>query len=166
MQDIDRVVAHPVKNPEWITDDRNYTDLGALRDPRRGFGQTANAIDNIAQSAFDGCGDRRAGIGCIVGRDFVYVSECLTRIDEPHAQRNFAKAALISASVATSPPSTEALAASMTRNSSRVPTYSRACNSLSISWAMATSSSCASSPHGRTRSTRFLRSVAVLRRLY
>jgi hypothetical protein len=53
MQNIDGVAAHPVENPEWIANDCSDSDLRALRDSRSSFGCTANAIDNIAQPAFD-----------------------------------------------------------------------------------------------------------------
>jgi len=38
MQNVDRVVAQPVENPEWIANDRSYADLRALRDARSGSG--------------------------------------------------------------------------------------------------------------------------------
>jgi hypothetical protein len=30
MQDIDQVTANPIENPEWIPDDRNGANIGAL----------------------------------------------------------------------------------------------------------------------------------------
>jgi hypothetical protein len=41
MQNIDCIVAHPVKNPEWITHDGDDAYLGALREARSSFGRTA-----------------------------------------------------------------------------------------------------------------------------
>jgi hypothetical protein len=120
MQNVDGVSAHPVKNPEGIANDGNDADVGTLRDTRSRFRCAANAVNNIDQAALDGFGYRRADAGCIIGRNPVEISESPTRIDEFYAERNFAKAALISASVATSPPSIEAIAASMICNSSWV----------------------------------------------
>lgn len=120
MQNIDCIGVYPVKNPEWIANDGNDADLGALRDARTSFGHTANAFDDIFQPASDGFGYRGAGIGSIVSLDLVEIGERPSRIDQLHTARNLAKAALISASVATSPASMEAIAASMIRSSSRV----------------------------------------------
>jgi hypothetical protein len=120
VQNIDCVVANPVKNPEGIANDRGYADLRALGYARSGFGCTANAVNNIDQPTLDGFGYRGASAGCIIGRDPAKISERPPRIDELHAERNFAKAALISTSVATSPSSIEAIAASIICSSSRV----------------------------------------------
>jgi hypothetical protein len=54
MQNIDCIVAHPVKNPEWIANDGNDADLRALREARSSFRQAANALDDMFQPAPDG----------------------------------------------------------------------------------------------------------------
>jgi hypothetical protein len=58
-ENIDRVVVHPIKNPEWIANDRSYTNLSALRDARSNWGRMANAVDNIS--------NRRPMASAIVG---------------------------------------------------------------------------------------------------
>src|ERR1700720_2479043 len=120
MQNIDGVLAHPIENTERVANDRDDADLGALRDARSSFGRTANAIDDILQPVSDSFGYRETGVGGIISRDLVEISERPSRIDQLHTTRNLAKAALISASVAVSPASIEAIAASMIRSSSRV----------------------------------------------
>jgi len=54
VQDIDRVFAHAVENPEWITHDGDDTDLRSLRDSRSRFRDAANAVDDIFQPSSDG----------------------------------------------------------------------------------------------------------------
>ena len=120
VQDIDRVFAHAVENPEWITHDGDDTDLRSLRDHRGRFRDAANAVDDIFQPSSDGIGYRGACAGRVIGRNPIEISERSSRIDELHAWRNFANAVLISPSVAVSPASIEAMAASMIRNSSWV----------------------------------------------
>jgi hypothetical protein len=50
MQNVDRVVAQPVENSEWIANDRSYADLRALQDARSGSGGMANAGAPIASA--------------------------------------------------------------------------------------------------------------------
>jgi hypothetical protein len=63
MQYIDGVVAHSVKNPEWIPNNRNDADVRALRDARNRFGCMANAVNNVDQPTLDRCGYRGTGTG-------------------------------------------------------------------------------------------------------
>ena len=120
VQDINPAFAHAIKDPKWIANHGYDADLGSLRDSRRGFGDTANAVDDVFQPSPDRAGNKRTGACGVVGRDIVEINKSSSRIDELHAERNFAKTALISASVADSPASMEAIAESMILNSSRV----------------------------------------------
>ena len=120
VQYIDRVLAHAIENPEWITHDCYDTGLRSLRDSRSRFRDTANAVDDIFQPSSDGISYRGACAGRVIGRNPIEISERSSRIDELHAWRNFANAVLISRSVAVSPASIEAMAASMIRSSSWV----------------------------------------------
>ena len=120
VQDIDRVFAHAIENPERITHDGYDTDLRSLRDSRSRFRNAANAVDDIFQPSSDGISYRGACTGRVTGRNPIEISERSSRIDELHAWRNFANAVLISRSVAVSPASIEAMAASMIRSSSWV----------------------------------------------
>jgi hypothetical protein len=63
MQNIDCVIAHSVENPEWVANDCNDADIGALGDARSRFRCAANAVDDIDQAAFDRLGYRGAGAG-------------------------------------------------------------------------------------------------------
>jgi hypothetical protein len=63
MQNIDGLVAHPVKNSEWIADDGNDADVGTLRDARSRFGRAANAVNDVDQAALNGDCYRGAGAG-------------------------------------------------------------------------------------------------------
>jgi hypothetical protein len=47
MQNIDGIVARSVENLEWVTNNGNDTDSGALRNAWGSIGRTANAIDDI-----------------------------------------------------------------------------------------------------------------------
>ena len=120
MQDINRVFAHTIKYTKWITYDSDDAHLRSLRDSRSGFRIMGNAADDVFEPSPDGFGYRETGTGSVVRRNLMEISELPSRIDELHAERNFAKAVLISASVAASPASIDAMAASMIRNSSRV----------------------------------------------
>jgi len=120
VQDIDRVFSHAVENPERITHDGYDTDLRSLRDSRSRFRDAANAADDIFQPSPDEVSYRGACVGRIVARNPIEISERSSRIDELYAWRNFANVVLISPSVAVSPASIEAMAASMIRNSSWV----------------------------------------------
>jgi len=62
MQNIDCISAHPVKNPEWVANDGNDTDLGALRDAWSSFRRAANAVDDIFQPVPDRFGYRRLAL--------------------------------------------------------------------------------------------------------
>jgi hypothetical protein len=46
MQNIDGIVAGPVENLEWVTNNGNDTDSGALRDAWGSIGRTANTVDD------------------------------------------------------------------------------------------------------------------------
>jgi hypothetical protein len=81
MQDIDCIFAHPIKNLEWVANDGNDTDLGALRDAWSSVGRTANAVDDIAQAVPDSFGYRGTGIGRIIRCNLVEISERASRID-------------------------------------------------------------------------------------
>ena len=118
VQDIDRVLAHTIENPERITHDGDDTNSGSLRNFWRRFGSAAYAGDDILQPSSDGSRDRRACASRVIGRNLSEISERSSRIDELHAWRNFANTVLISSSVAISPASIEAIAASMVRSSS------------------------------------------------
>jgi hypothetical protein len=120
VQDIDRVLAHAIENPEWITHNGYDTDPRSLRDSRSRFRDAANAVDDIFQPSPDGISYRGACAGRVIGRNPIEISERSSRIDKLHAWRNLANTVLISPSVAVSPASMEAMAASMIRNSSWV----------------------------------------------
>src|SRR5450631_4224220 len=119
MQYVDGIAAHPIKDTEWIADDGDDTNLRTLGNPRSGFGCMANPVDDIRQPELNGLGRLGAGTGGAIGRDARNIGNRAPRIDQLHAERNFAKAASISISVANSPPSIEAIAASIACNSSR-----------------------------------------------
>jgi hypothetical protein len=46
MQDIDGIVARSVENLEWVANNGNDTDSGALRNARGSIGRAANAVDD------------------------------------------------------------------------------------------------------------------------
>jgi hypothetical protein len=46
MQNIDGVVARSIQNPEWVANNGDDTDSGALRNAWGGIGRTANAVDD------------------------------------------------------------------------------------------------------------------------
>jgi len=118
VQDINCIFAHAIKDPKWIANHGDDADLGALRNSRSSIWDTANAIDDVFQPSSDGVGNHGTGACGVIGCDIVQISKGSSRIDELHAERNFAKTALISASVADSPASMEAIAESMILNSS------------------------------------------------
>jgi hypothetical protein len=53
VQDIDRILAHAIENPERITHDSYDTDLRSLRDSRSRFRDAENAVDDIFQPSPD-----------------------------------------------------------------------------------------------------------------
>jgi hypothetical protein len=71
MQDIDYLAPCSVKDTEWVANDCNDTNVGALRYARGGFGYTANAVNNIDQPALDSFSYRGTGTGSVVSRDRV-----------------------------------------------------------------------------------------------
>ena len=71
MQDIDCLAAYSVKNSEWIANDCNDTNVGALRDTWGGFGRAANTVDDPVQPTANGISYRGTGAGNVIGRDQV-----------------------------------------------------------------------------------------------
>lgn len=147
VQDVDGIAADSIENPKGIADDRNDANGGMVGNPRRGLGHAPNSIEHGAKSFFYCLGYRWTCVRRIVSRDLLQVSQRSPRPDKLHFERNLAKTASTSSSVATSPASMEAIAASIASNSSRVATYSSLRISFSICSATATSSSCAASGH-------------------
>jgi hypothetical protein len=142
---MDYVATDTVKYPEWVADDRCDTNLGTVRNAWRREWRATDALHDVNKSLADSFRGRRAGVAGIIGRDVREISKRLSRPYNLHPRLNFAKVASTSASVATSPRSIEARAASMLRNSPCVATYSPPTSSLSISLAIATNSFWASS---------------------
>ena len=66
VKDVDGVIPHAIENSEWIPNDRRYPDARAAILPRRGFGNVANAIDDVADFLSDGFGDDWTGIDRII----------------------------------------------------------------------------------------------------
>src|SRR6202035_2514057 len=92
--------------------------------------------------------------GMVVSGDCLKVASGPRRIDDVHAPRNLANAALTSASLATSPRSSSAMASSMACNSSAVAQYTPA-RRASMSRAYSANSSWSSSGQDCTCSSSF-----------
>src|SRR4051812_42619807 len=85
VQDIDRVFAHAIENPERIAHDGCDTDLRSLRDSRTRLRDAANAVDDIFQPSSDQVSYRRACASSVMGRNSIKISERSSRKDELHA---------------------------------------------------------------------------------
>src|ERR1035438_7263787 len=105
VQNIDRVAAYPIENPERVANDGDHPYPRTLRNAWSSFRGAVNTFDNSDESALDRLSYRRAGISGVIAGDLVEISERPPRIDELHRERNFAKAASTSRSVADSPAS-------------------------------------------------------------
>src|SRR3984957_16232611 len=82
-----------------------------------------NAADDVLDPRTNCSGYPRARNGIVVSGDCLKVASGPRRVDDVHAPRIFANAALTSASPATSPRSSSAIASSMACNSSAVAQY-------------------------------------------
>src|ERR1700759_3062874 len=116
------VVTYPIKYPERVANNRDDSYSSPLFESRSRLRRTLNTFDDFDKSAFNGFGDRLTGVDRIVGGNSREVRQSPPGIDKLHTARNFAKAACTSSSLANSPASREAIAASIASNSSRVAT--------------------------------------------
>jgi hypothetical protein len=86
VKDINAAFAHAIKDPKWIANHGYDADLGSLRDSRRGFGDTANAVDDILQPSSDRAGDNGTGACTVIASDIVEIRKSSSRIDELHME--------------------------------------------------------------------------------
>src|SRR6202012_6188133 len=98
-----------------VADHQGNANLRTLRNAWSGLGYAANATNDFAEPVSDRFCNRWTRINGVVGGNRSEIGKCLARIDELHTEPNFAKAAVTSASVAASPLSIEAVAASIIR---------------------------------------------------
>lgn len=162
MEDVDRVAAKPLEDSKWVADHGCCADVGTLRDAGCRERCALNAVNDVEESSCNGFCHSGTRAGRIVVCDVAEIGKGLSGIENLHLRRNFAKAAAISASVATSPPSTAAMAASMIFSSSWFAKYSPPLSSFSISLAIAINSFCASSGQDWARCSRSLKSVTAM----
>lgn len=161
VKDFDPVGLHTVEDPEWITDHRRSSNIRALQNAWRGLGRDRNSRDHIFNALSDRSGNKRTSFGSVILGDPLEIPDGLPRIDQFHCRKR-TKASLTSSSEACSPWSSEAIAASTTRNSSALARYSFAFNSVSICSAIETSSSRAASGQLSARSITAFRSERIV----
>lgn len=118
VQNLDQVSSDPIENLVRISQYQHGADMGPADDQRCAQRMVIEAVDDVLDTPSNRLGN--AGISdCAVERaDPLKVPDRAQRIDDCHALRNFANAAFTSASLATSPLSSCAMASSIARSSS------------------------------------------------